>query len=293
MKVNKLFLAVLSAVCVAAAPLSLTACSPATEQKFARVAVLLGQSNMEGTSYKSLLKSSGVSEEKYSKYAAGYDDVKICYTTPRNPSQSSANQFIPTALGQGGQPKFFGPEVGIAEYLSDNGYSQVVLVKYSYSGTSLVTDWRSPSSGWQTGACYTGAVEYVLGAMQVLQDSGYTPVIDAICWMQGESDADKTQGVADLYYGLQKNFIKDLRKDLSAYQNTEGIGFIDAGISDCELWKFQKTVNDAKYKIAQSDELNTYFSTIDEKLEYSNEPYDNPDVAHFDCLSEIYLDRKP
>ncbi len=255
----------------------------------ARVVVLLGQSNMEGASYKTLLRSKGVSKAKYEEYLAGYPNVKISYVVPWNPAQSSRNGFLPTALGMGGQDNRFGPEVGIAEYLTESGYESVFLVKYSYGGTSLHKEWRSPSSGGKTGELYDGAVEYVLNAMATLENADYYPVIDAICWMQGESDADKSEDAANAYFDLQTNFIKDLRDDLAFYGHGAGIGFVDAGISDCALWKYQKTVNDAKYAVAQADELNTYFSTIDAELEYMNEPSYGADIAHFDCLSEIKL----
>lgn len=289
MKAVKLITSLISVASLVSVPL-MCACSRTPDSSnTARVVVLLGQSNMEGFSYNSFLREKSAS--KYEQYKNGYEDIKISYFSPRNTSQSSQGKFVPTALGQGGQKSCFGPEVGIAEYLSDKNYKSVFLIKYSYSGTSLYENWRSPSSGGQTGKLYTGAVEYVLNAVKVLEDTGYTPVIDAICWMQGESDADKTQYFADRYYDLQCNFIADLRRDFASYANSNGIGFIDAGISDCPLWKYQKTVNDAKSAISELDELNTFFSTIDEKLEYTSEPNYGEDVAHFDSISEIKLGR--
>lgn len=37
--------------------------------------------------------------------------------------------------------------------------------------------------------------------------------------------------------------------------------------------------------------LNRYFSTIDHGLTTLNEPYDEPDTAHYDSMSEIKLGR--
>lgn len=284
MKIIKLLLAILLAVNIS---LPIFAVGCAEDDKTAKVVVLLGQSNMEGLSDKNLLKN-GVSAEKYDEYSKGYEDIKISYLSPSNPSQSSDNAFVPTALGQGCKKSCFGPEVGIAEYLSDKGYKEVFLVKYSCAGTSLFLNWRPPLSG-NTGELYIGAADYVLNAVKTLEEAGYNPVIDAICWMQGESDADKTEYFAEQYYYLQNNFITNLRSAFADYANSEGIGFVDAGISDCPLWKYHKTVNDAKYKLSQFSELNIYFSTIDEKLEYMNEPSPVADIAHFDSLSEIKL----
>lgn len=48
-------------------------------------------------------------------------------------------------------------------------------------------------------------------------------------------------------------------------------------------------MNNAKIKFSNDSEYNIYFSTIDSGLEWSKEPEDNPDIAHFDSLSEIKL----
>ena len=42
-------------------------------------------------------------------------------------------------------------------------------------------------------------------------------------------------------------------------------------------------------KFSEESELNRYFSTIENGLTTMNEPYDNPDLGHFDALSEIRL----
>ena len=44
-----------------------------------------------------------------------------------------------------------------------------------------------------------------------------------------------------------------------------------------------------KRKFSEESELNRYFSTIENGLTTMNEPYDNPDLGHFDALSEIRL----
>lgn len=309
MKINRLLAVLLLVICLIGAQLCMCACNTTpessndttnppdetednivAEQKIARVVVMFGQSNMEGCSYKRLLLDKGVSKTKYEEYLAGYSNVKISYVVPWNPAQSSRNSFIPTALGMGGQDDRFGPEVGIAEYLTDKGYQSVFLVKYSFGGTSLHNNWRSPSSGGATGALYTGAVEYVLNAMKVLENMDYYPVIDAICWMQGESDADgtlKDDTIPKSYFDLQKNFMADLRDAFAYYGNVNGIGFVDAGISACPYWKYRDIVNGAKYTISQLDDLNSYFAT--DKLEYKSEPSYGADDAHYDCLSEIEL----
>lgn len=257
----------------------------------AQVIILLGQSNMEGTSYWQHLESH-ISKAKFLEYQRGYRDVKISYHIPWNKAQQSMNHFIPTALGQGGQDTRFGPEVGLAEYIHNKGYKNVYLVKYAYGGTTLTKNWRSPSSGGNVGELYTGAVEYALKAMEVLEGMNLYPEIQAICWMQGETDADggTIPNYSGQYYDLQKNFMNDLRNDLAYYGNPNGIGFVDAGISDCSFWKFHAELNADKQRLSEESELNTYFSTYD--LEYLNEPSYGADNAHYDSVSEIILGQR-
>ena len=254
----------------------------------AQVIVLMGQSNMEGESYRIHLEKH-ISKNKFLEYQNGYKDVPISYHIPWNPAQQSRGHFLPTALGQGGQDDRFGPEVGIAEYIHNKGYENVYLVKYAYGGTTLRKNWRSPSSGGQVGELYSGAVEYILKAMTVLENMNLYPEIQAICWMQGESDSDgaNLNAYDGKYYELEKNFIADLRNDLAYYGNPLGIGFVDAGISSCSYWRFHQELNADKERISQEDELNVYFPTYD--LEYKNEPSYGADDAHYDSVSEIIL----
>lgn len=277
---------------------SLCSCAKKSENKeqviptdeddgIARVVLLFGQSNMEGESYRIHLENR-VSKAKFFEYQNGYEDIQISYHVPWNPAQQSKNHFVRVALGQGGQEDRFGPEIGLAEYLHERNRKNVFFVKYSYGGTRLATQWKSPSSG-KEGELYKGAVEYTLNAMSVLENLGYFPIIDAICWMQGESDCDQAtySSYDPIYYDLEKNFIKDLRKDLAYYGNLNGIGFVDAGISTCPYWKFSAELNADKQRISEEDDLNYYFSTSD--LEWHNEPSMGADDAHYDSTSEITL----
>ena len=262
---------------------------PIFDDGVARVVLLFGQSNMEGESYRIHLERR-VSKAKFLEYQNGYENIQISYCVPWNPAQQSRNHFVRVALGQGGQEDRFGPEVGLAEYLNDKNYQNVFFVKYSYGGTKLANEWKSPSSG-KAGDLYNGAVEYTLNAMKVLENMGYYPIIDAICWMQGESDCDSSYSSYDpIYYTLEKNFISDLRNDLLYYGNPNGIGFIDAGISTWSNWKYSSELNADKEAISKEDDLNYYFSTSD--LEYAKEPSIGADNAHYDSTSEIILGQR-
>ena len=50
-------------------------------------------------------------------------------------------------------------------------------------------------------------------------------------------------------------------------------------------------INEAKEAYSLISELNVYFSTIDMGLTTLNEPEENPDLGHYDALSELELGR--
>ena len=138
---------------------------------------------------------------------------------------------------------------------------------------------------YKRGELYEAAINFTKASLDYLVSKGYDYQIDAICWMQGESDASLK--LSRRYYTNTKNFVKFLRNDLKSYQET--IDFIDAGISDSPYWSQYKKVNDAKIKYSNEDDHNYYFDTISAGLHYNQEPLDGPDLAHYDSESEIML----
>ncbi len=248
-----------------------------------KVILLLGQSNATGCALNSYLETN-VGNEKYKTYQNGFSNVLINYCTD-NHTNTSNGEFVPVAVGCGANDEFFGPELGIAEKLSQKYQNEmIVILKYTYSGSCLKTQWLNNG---KRGSLYNACIAFTSKYMNTLLEHDYDAKIGAICWMQGESDAHgKT---ANEYYDNQKFFISSLRDDLSSYANDDGIYFIDAGIEDISLWKKYEVINDAKARIAQSSPLNLYFSTIDAGLTTANEPKEEPDLAHYDSMSELTL----
>lgn len=64
---------------------------------------------------------------------------------------------------------------------------------------------------------------------------------------------------------------------------------IDAYISSSGYWVDYKRINRAKQSICDSSNLNLCIDTIEEGLTFDKEPVNNPDLAHYDSLSEIKL----
>ena len=101
-----------------------------------QVVILLGQSNMEGHSYVQYLPKT-MGEEKAREYASGYSNVSIAYACSIA-NNTSGGQFVPVKTGQGKDISRFGPEVGIAETLSQANLDEdVFLIKFAQGATSL------------------------------------------------------------------------------------------------------------------------------------------------------------
>ena len=257
------------------------------ENNLAQVVVLLGQSNMEGHTYSTYLSKTMSNE--YNKYIAGYDDVQISFHN--SGGYTSNKQFTNTKLGQGKSINHFGPEVGIAETVHAASKENVFLVKYAQGATSLSGHWLPPSSSssGRAGTLYSGAVDYIFGCMDQLENMGYYPEIKAICWMQGEDDSNGNQ--YNNYYVNTKNFISDLRKDLALYMDLDGIGFLDAAIASIDVWQQHQIINSAKERNAEEDELSDYIDTNLAGLHTNYEPVGAVDIYHYDSDCMIKLGR--
>jgi hypothetical protein len=252
--------------------------------KRVKVVLLLGQSNATGVGRIKYLKE-GTAPEQFAKYESGFDSVKINYCVD-NHTNCSNGEFVNVDLGCSVWDDVFGPEVGMAEKFEEAwGEEEVIILKYTYSGTSLYYQWLAYGA---RGSIYKAMKKYVDTYMTSLRNAGYDARIGAICWMQGESDSFE-EVVANRYYKAQTNFVSYLRKDFAKYAEEGGICFIDAGISNSPCWPLYQTVNDAKVKMETDSNLNYYFSTIDAELEWGVEPEESPDLAHYGAMSTLML----
>ena len=253
------------------------------ENKRVKVILLLGQSNATGCSLRSYLKQ-GVGEEKYAEYEKGYSSVLINYCLDDH-KYTSGGEFVPVDLtnAAGG---CFGPEVGMAEVLSE-AYAEetVVILKYTMSGYSLHHHWLCDGA---RGSIYEACLNFVNTYMESLRQKQYDARIGAVCWMQGESDT--TDFKAARYYENQTKFASYLRTDLQDYAEEGGIYFIDAGISNspyCE--PAYPEINEAKERFSKDSDLNLYFPTIEAGFTIHKEPEGDPDWGHYDAMSELEL----
>lgn len=254
------------------------------EGQRAKVILLLGQSNATGCSLNAYLEK-GVDAETYESYRQGFPTVRINYCLDDH-SYTSDGAFVNVDLSCAAGEGCFGPEVGMAQVLSRAYPDETVFIlKYTMSGYSLHHHWLSAG---ERGSIYEACLAFIQTYMDVLREHNYDARIGAICWMQGESDT--TDYKAARYLANQMAFVSYLRSDLQAYEETGGIYFIDAGISNspyCE--PAYPAINAAKEQFSALSPMNYYFSTIDRGFTVHQEPEGNPDWGHYDALSELEL----
>jgi len=262
---------------------------PKGEGQKIKVVLLNGQSNAAGTTRMSYLRKNA-SAEDFARYQKGYDNVMINYFDGNGKSTSGgAFVRVSTAISETSEG-LFGPELGMADVLSAAFPDETIyIVKYAWGGTNLYEQWLSPSSEGETGELYTAFVNFTTECLEYLRSKNYDPEIYAMCWMQGESDADEIH--ADAYGERSANLVKDVRKEFAKYACDGGITFIDAGISDSDLWVCYDKINQAKVANAAKEDSYLYIDTIAAGLSYRKEPEESPDRAHYDALSMIELGR--
>ena len=198
----------------------------------AKVILLGGQSNATGASYGSFLKEK-ISSEQYEEYVNGYSNVKILYSSGTLSSgvpsvRNKTSEFVDTKLGQGISGSAFGPELGLAAYLSKTYPDETFyIIKYAIGGSGLYAHWNPEDE--EKNSCLVEFKETVDRGLELLDEMGLDPRIVGFVWMQGESDAS-TLYRAHEYYRLQKALVEDIRNEYGFYEGLGGIAFIDAAV---------------------------------------------------------------
>ena len=254
------------------------------------VIVISGQSNAVGCTHTNCIPRS-IGYSKYQEYMEGYPGIQIaydCWTKDNGPVYYSQNQskndtFVKVMLGQGNSLATFGPEIGIAETLHEKYDGKLALIKFACGASALKDDWVHRDS-----KMYPKLIEYVKKQMQNLVELGYIPTIKALCWMQGEGDA--WDGYYQVYYDNTVEFVTNLREDLREYCGNKEMAFIDAAIlANSKVWQYHRKVNEAKKQFAEDGENNIFIDTNEAGMHTNEEPFDSPDLCHYDSESEVKL----
>ena len=267
-------------------------CNKKAEPKPVDVVVISGQSNAVGCTHTNCISES-ISKNKYYEYIEGYPGIQIAYdcwtkdvvndkTVYYSQNKPKDKSFVKVMLGQGNSLSTFGPEIGIAESLHEEYENKLFLIKYACGASNLKDDWANRDT-----PMYGRFISYVKLQIENLKKMGYEPTIKAFCWMQGEGDA--WDGYYQEYYDNLKGFVAYAREDLKEFTGEDTLPFIDAGISNSKLWQYYRQVNEAKKQFAEDSEYNYYIDTIAEGLHTDQEPFNEPDTAHYDSESEVKL----
>ncbi|QDV04607.1 hypothetical protein Poly30_00980 [Planctomycetes bacterium Poly30] len=110
----------------------------------------------------------------------------------------------------------FGPEIGFARCVMSRAgdpRSEAAILKVAFSGTSLLGDW-DPEDPGDKGACYRALIQEFTLAMAELRARGHEPRVEALLWIQGESDANAAG--AERYPAALEALLYALRRDLAA-----------------------------------------------------------------------------
>ena len=258
---------------------------PDGEGKKATVILLGGQSNASGCTHDEYLQKN-VSAEKYAEYQSGYDNVYINYIS----GLKASDGFVKCATLQGEIDGGFGPELGLAEKLHEMYPDRTFfIIKCAWGGTNLFEQWLSPSSDGKTGELYRKFTDFVEVNLKYLESKNYDIEVEAMCWMQGESDSFSVENGTD-YAEHLTNFIGDIRGEFRRYAADDGIAFIDAYIADNPVyWVYCDLVNASKDTVAAASPMNALIDTVSHGLSCSAEPAEAPDLAHYDSMSELKL----
>lgn len=269
------------------------------KMKTAKVIILAGQSNAVGVGHTSCLPKH-FSAEKVQEYKNGYENILINYFS----HDISSVRFEKTRTGCAEKTKdTFGPEIGIAEFLSKKYPDEkFFIVKCAFGGTNLYHDWLSPSSGGEYdsrscalgdsngvyyrkgGWCYNELVKLVHQSIFILECMGCETEICAFCWMQGESDAFDMQHVNN-YRKHYENMLMDFNSVFGDF--TKNCVWVDAGIS--ETWQYYREINEHKKEHAKNTVNSFYIDTLAHGLTTLNEPEAEPDTAHYDSDCTVKL----
>ena len=249
----------------------------------AKVILLGGQSNAEGVSLVSALQSK-VSAEKFAEYTSGYSNVKIAYQNVGG-NVNHSKDFVGVKAGQATDVQYFGPELGIAEYLAKNFPDEkFYIIKYAKGGSILDTEWYNAKN---EEALYLleGLTQFTYESLAKIEEEGYTPKIVGFVWNQGESDAIDLPR-SEKYYANLEGMVNYVREEFKDYASAKGIGFMDAAILG-NLWSAYRNVNMHKQAFSLTSPINFYIETY--KYEEITTIVENNDMAHYDAMGMIKL----
>ena len=185
-------------------------------------------------------------------------------------------------LGMGCDTENMGIEYNIAKYLQENTTEEVAIIRYAFGGSNLFYDWKprifwdgEPQIMGHRGYSYKIWAQTVANGLNKLLEAGYLPQIKALAWMQGESDADKGEAIADMYYDNLCDLIYTMRAELRMPELPVVIGEIAV---QAPVAPWADTVRAAQSKFVLNDAHAALVSTKDIPAGKDNLHFDGPEA---------------
>lgn len=246
------------------------------------VYLIMGQSNASGVSEQKHLVTKN--PEMYQKYSEGNSKVLISYDC----DERIQKDFVPVKYGYGHDENCFGPEIGIAESLSEKEATQYII-KATWSGSCLQTQYMDKDGKKHT--LYKRFIPFIKGQLESLEKQGKNPRLRGVFWMQGESDSFL---LSYDYKPASLRFFNNLRSDLNKWIY-EYFNIVDAYIFTRGIcWTKPEIINTCKQQLADENEHWYCIKTNGEdesaiKLYLKCETEEGDDLAHYDTVSMLLL----
>ncbi len=265
------------------------------ERAVAKIILLAGQSNADGAAHNCFVEER-CGAQKHAEYVRGYESVRIMAHIEGGEEQHAhsvmINGDVPVKLGYC-QMGCFGPELGIAEYLTENCPDETFyIIKHAIGGSCLTYDWYVGEDGAPNGVYLRAFLQKTDNALAYIDKvMNKRAEIVALVWMQGESDGDKAR--APGYFELQKTLVEYVRERYAYCAAANGIAFMDGGIRAAArdgktdyYWPEYQAINEAKQRMAALSDINYYVDTIGAGMTTYE---DNRDYAHYGVRSQLIL----
>ena len=189
----------------------------------------------------------------------------------------------------------FGVELTFAGKMKElNPGSDIAILKYSRGGTSIDEEAAGNSGSWDPDYKngkginqydhFLAAVENAMNIKDIDSDGFNDKLMPAgIIWMQGESDADVTEEIAQRYYKNLNELMQLIRQALGDENLPVVIGRISDSGNDSSgmVWKHGDIVREAQHQFAE-DDPNAAIVTSTDSYNYS-------DPWHYDSNGFIDL----
>ncbi len=237
----------------------------------ANVIIISGQSNAFGAS--PITNVSQYNNKVYNNVYIHYNNINVDNGTWKTFFANNGFDAYRGGMGGGGYG-YIGPELGIVEYLTANGYTNdapLYIIKFTAAGTYLNGQWfpttnTTPGHNLDPEGLVSDMGDYLYNQMfayicesLAMISKDYNPQIQSFFWVQGESDAGALD-VAQEYVEYEQLLVNSIRSDFKNYASSDGISFINYAIQktlegdpngknfphDHAVWPHAEALNNSK-----------------------------------------------